>query len=64
MRTSAECRAKAAEATAHAASIADSTLRAHYDQMADDWARLAVTAFAQETVEAEILGRESDPFRL
>lgn len=59
MMTSAECRAKATEASAQAKGVADEPLRAHFEAMAGDWGRLAVTALAQEVMEAEIAGREN-----
>jgi hypothetical protein len=57
MMTSAECRARAAVATLKATSIADEATRSHFEGVAADWARLAVTALAQEVCEAELVGR-------
>lgn len=48
-------------ARATAASINDKELRAHLEDVARDWADLAVTALAQEVSEAEIIGRENFP---
>ena len=57
MMTSAECRAKAVEARAHAASHTDQVFRTHYEAMADGWDQVAFTALKQEAVEAGIEGR-------
>jgi hypothetical protein len=59
MMSSGECRTKAAEASARAETITDPSFRAHYEAMAADWAALAVTALAQEVMEADIVGREN-----
>jgi hypothetical protein len=57
MLSSVECRARATAARAAAASVADAGLQAHYEAIALDWASLAVTALAQEVMEADLAGR-------
>ena len=57
MMTSAECTAKATAASASAALLPEGLFRTHYEAMATDWAALAVTALAQEVMEAKIIAR-------
>jgi hypothetical protein len=61
MRSSAECRARAAIATATAESVSDEKLRAQFLSLADEWLGLAVAALAQEVMEADLIGRELTP---
>ena len=57
MFSSAECRAKAAAAAATAATLTDATLRDLFEDLAHEWAGLAVTALAHEVHEAEHIGQ-------
>jgi hypothetical protein len=61
MLSSAECRVRATVARATATRNTDEGLRDHFDSMASSWLALAVTAHAQEVMEANLIGRENNP---
>lgn len=50
-----KCRAKAAFATATAATIDDGALKTHFEEIARDWISLAAAAVRQGALEAEII---------
>ncbi len=59
MFTSAECLAKAASASAKAATlVTDSAMRTQFEELAVEWRGLAVSALAQEVLEADIIERQ------
>jgi hypothetical protein len=56
MLSSSACRAKAAAALANAASATNPRLKIHWEQTAQDWLALAVTAELHEKLERDLSG--------
>jgi hypothetical protein len=60
MMSAAECRMKASDAFARAASVTDPNLKLELQGVAREWAALAVAAAAQEALERNLVARDPD----
>lgn len=60
MMNSRECRERAHEADVRAASTPDPVLKANYENLAREWAALAITADVQDRLQANLRGRSGD----